>query len=261
MSLMRAFVRRDLQKAWSYKLALVTQLVGRASTLFVFFFLGRAVGQLESLAAFGGDYFSFAVIGLALQEPAYAALASPSSKLRAAQLDGTLERLFSTSTHPRTVTLLGALGPVLSATMRGMFILLGGVLLGAEIVFSVEAFLPVALLIAATLSLGLIAAGVTLVVKRGEPISASVHVINGLLAGVLYPVSVLPTWLQTIADWVPLTHALALLRSAILPQTTSPPSHHLAVLAAMTAVLSVLAVLFFSRALTRAKRKGTLSHY
>jgi ABC-2 type transport system permease protein len=150
---------------------------------------------------------------------------------------------------------------VLSATMRGIFILLGGVLLGAEITFSVAALLPVALLIAATLSLGLIAAGVTLVVKRGEPISASVHVINGLLAGVLYPVSVLPTWLQTIADWVPLTHALALLRSAILPQTTSPPSHHLAVLAVMTAVLSVLAVLFFSRALTRAKRKGTLSHY
>ena len=88
---MRAFIRRDLQHAWSYKLALLTQLVGRASTLFVFFFLGQAVGQVDSLAAFGGDYFSFAVFGLALQEPAYAALASPSNKLRAAQLDGTLE--------------------------------------------------------------------------------------------------------------------------------------------------------------------------
>ena len=261
MSLVSAFVRRDFQQAWSYKLALVTQFVGRASTLFVFFFLGRAVGQPESLAAFGGDYFSFAVIGLALQEPAYAALASPSNKLRAAQLDGTLERLFSTSTHPRTVTLLGALAPVLSATMRGILILLGGALLGAEVVFSTQALLPVALLIGATLSLGLMAASVTLVVKRGEPISASVHVINGLLAGVLYPVSVLPMWLQTIADWVPLTHALALLRSAILLESAPPLSHHLSVLAVMTAVLGALAVLFFSQALQRAKRRGTLSHY
>ena len=258
---MRAFIRRDLQHAWSYKLALLTQFVGRASTLFVFFFLGQAVGQVDSLAAFGGDYFSFAVIGLALQEPAYAALASPSNKLRAAQLDGTLERLFSTATHPRTVTLFGALGPVLSATMRGMLILLGGVLLGAEIVFSVKALLPVVLLIVVTLALGLIAASVTLVVKRGEPISASVHVINGLLAGVLYPVTVLPLWLQTIADWVPLTHALALLRSAILPQATASSMHHLPILVGMTAALGVLSVLIFSWALDRAKRKGTLSHY
>ena len=115
MRLMLAFIRRDLQHAWSYKLALLTQFVGRTSTLFVFFFLGRTVGHVDSLVAFGGDYFSFAVIGLALQEPAYAALASPSNKLRAAQLDGTLERLFSTATHPRAVTLFGACGPVLAA--------------------------------------------------------------------------------------------------------------------------------------------------
>ena len=159
------------------------------------------------------------------------------------------------------MTLFGALGTVLSATMRGMLILLGGVLLGAEIVLSVMARLPVVLSIVVTLALGLIAASVTLVVKRGEPISASVHVITGLLAGVLYPVTVLPLWLQTIADWVPLTHALALLRSAILPQATASSMHHLPILVGMTAALGVLSVLIFSWALDRAKRKGTLSHY
>lgn len=51
-----------------------------------------------------------------------------------------------------------------------------------------------------------------------------------LMAGVFYPASALPDWLAILAQWLPLTHAVALARPLVLGQWPAEAGAHFAVL-------------------------------
>ncbi len=53
-----------------------------------------------------------------------------------------------------------------------------------------------------------------------------------LLGGVFYPVTELPLWLKGVADWLPLTHAVALARPLVLGQLPEAVPFHAGVLLA-----------------------------
>jgi ABC-2 type transport system permease protein len=78
----------------------------------------------------------------------------------------------------------------------------------------------------------------------------------------MYPVSVLPTWLRYVARLVPVTYSLEGMRAAILGHATMRdlwPS--LAALLAFAAILLPVSFVTFSWALRRTKITGTLTHF
>jgi ABC-2 type transport system permease protein len=260
-----AFLRRDALVESSYRSAAVFGFAGRLSGVVVFFFLGRAVGDAPSIAPWGGDWFAFALLGLLLQEPLHAALSELAAKVRDAQLTGTLEAVLATPIGPARAIVLSALFPLVMSVVR--LVLLGGFAIAALGVRLDPAGLPVALLalalaLVAYASLGLLAASFTLVLKRGDPVASLVHVLSGLLAGVLYPVSVLPGPLQAAAQVLPLTHALDAVRSVLLPgadPSLAPAA--LLRLAGLCVVVVPLGVVVFRAAVRRARSDGSLTHY
>lgn len=265
LTLTTAFVRRDILVARSYRLALATQLFGRLSTLLVFFFLGVAVGSPASLSSYGGDYFSFALVGLALAEPAWAALSVPALKVRQAQIEGTLEALLMGPSSPWLIVALNGTGGMLMGWFRlVLFIAVGALALGANLSFSGVglALVAVLLLVIAQGAIGLIAASVTLAFKRGDPIAGVTHVVSGLLAGLLYPLSVLPDWMQSLANIVPLTHGLEACRVALLTGGSFDQiAGHIGALGLFCAVLVPLSLIAFRAAHGYAMRRGTLTHF
>ena len=52
--------------------------------------------------------------------------------------------------------------------------------------------------------------------KRGDPFGWAIRVSSVVLSGVFYPTSVMPDWLHTISQLLPLTHALELIRRSLL---------------------------------------------
>ena len=82
------------------------------------------------------------------------------------------------------------------------------------------------------------------------------------MAGVFYPVSVVPRWMQQAANFLPLTHTLEGMRLAILRgyglRQLIPQVVALLIFAAIVLPLSALA---FAWAVRRAKRDGSLTHY
>ncbi|MCB0237245.1 MAG: ABC transporter permease, partial [Anaerolineae bacterium] len=62
-----AFLRRDLLLQTSYRFAFVLQFAGIFFNMLVFYFLSTlvGVGAAPYLEPYGGDYFSFVLIGLA----------------------------------------------------------------------------------------------------------------------------------------------------------------------------------------------------
>jgi ABC-2 type transport system permease protein len=77
----------------------------------------------------------------------------------------------------------------------------------------------------------------------------------------LFPVTILPDWLQLIAKLNPMTHALNAMRAALLGGAGLPqllPAIEILLLSAI--VLLPLSMLFFYWTLERTKATDTLSH-
>ena len=63
-----AFLRRDFKVALSYRVAFIMQIAMIFVAVPLFFFLGNVVdgAKVKSLEAYGGSYFGFLLIGVAL---------------------------------------------------------------------------------------------------------------------------------------------------------------------------------------------------
>jgi ABC-2 type transport system permease protein len=77
----------------------------------------------------------------------------------------------------------------------------------------------------------------------------------------LFPVSILPPWLQMVARLNPVTYAMDAMRGALLDGASILAlAHPLLLLLAFAVVLLPSSVLVFSWALRRTKITGTLTH-
>ena len=86
--------------------------------------------------------------------------------------------------------------------------------------------------------------------------------LSSVVGGMMYPVSVLPKWLQVVARLIPVTYSLEGMRAAILGHASMRelwPS--LTGLLAFAEVVLPVSLLVFSWALRRTKVTGTLTHF
>ncbi len=198
-----AFLRRDILDAASYKLSFIFSVVGVLLSSATFYFISRLIAPgTASLAAYGGNYFSFALIGIAFSGPLGVFQEGLPQVVRSAQVSGTLEALIVTLT-PMSVVLFGSsLYPLVFALLRtavqlALAMAVFGMRLGHV---NIPAFLIVLFLTAACfLSLGMLSAAFLLIYKLGNPISWLFGSISGLLGGMLFPVAVLPLWLRGVS--------------------------------------------------------------
>jgi ABC-2 type transport system permease protein len=261
-----AFLRRDFSEAASYKFSFAFSVVGIIFSSATFFFISRLIAPgTVSLAAYGGDYFSFAMIGIAFSGLLGIFQEGLPQVVRGAQVSGTLEALLVTRTSMPVILFGSSLYGLLFALLRtAVHLALAMAVFGMRLgTVNVPAFLLVLALTAACfLSLGMLSASFTLVYKLGNPVSWLFGSVSGLLGGMLFPVAVLPAWLRPLSPFIPVTHALEGLRLSLLasaPFGRVLPS--IGALAAFAAVLFPLGFWTFRLALRKAKKDGTLTQY
>jgi ABC-2 type transport system permease protein len=110
--------------------------------------------------------------------------------------------------------------------------------------------------------LGILSASYLLVFKRGNPVNWAILGLSSVAGGMMYPISVLPVWLQRMARLIPITYSLEGMRAAILGHASmrellSP----VAGLLLFAAILLPVSFAIFSWALRRTKVTGTLTHF
>jgi ABC-2 type transport system permease protein len=262
-----AFIRRELAALGGYRTAFFMRLFGfglaAGSLLFLSRFVGAAVNP--HLAAYRGNYLGFVVLGFLGTEFQQVGVSGLAQRIRIAQMMGTLEAEVATPAAPWMV--LGA-PPVyefaLSSLRSAAYLLGAKLLLGLDLSRVNWASLAIAipLIIAAFSGLGLLAAASTMLVRRMNPVSMVIGSLSFFLSGVMYPVSVLPGWLRAIGRVLPLTHALAVLRGALL-SGASPGELRDSFLALLVfaGLLAPVGAVLFAYALKRARLDGSLSHY
>lgn len=266
LRLAKAFLIRDFRTERSYRLAFIGSLFGAFTTLLSSGFLSRLVPDDQpALDQFGSDYFTFVLVGTASLSFFSIALSSFSGNLGQEQNQGTLETLLVSPRDPRLLLVCGAVWPFVFATAQTILYLIGGVVL-----FSAELPLHrVGLAGAMTLltigvfsALGLAVAAVVVVVKKAGALLTAFAATFALFGGVLYPISVLPDWLQVVARLMPMSYGLEAVRLSLVdPLETDIILRNAAVLVASIAILVPLALRMFVWGVDRARRTGSLAQY
>ena len=99
-----------------------------------------------------------------------------------------------------------------------------------------------------------------LVTKRGDPVTWLLTTFTTLFSGVLYPVEILPQWLQNISWYVPTTRVLSALRGALTGYSSMFTLDTIYLLIS-SVVSMVLGLLVFRWGLKRAIRDGSTTSY
>ena len=262
-----AFIRRDVQTQISYRLATLLRVLGIFFSVAAFFFVARVFGTAASpyLAEYGGNYFAFVLVGIAFAAYQSVGLYAFSQAIRSGQTEGTLEAMLATPTRLEMILGASALWSFVQASFQVLGYLLVGVLLfGAPLERANIGTALMVLLVAlvAFSGLGILSASVILVTKRGDPINLLFASLTTLLSGVYYPVDVLPAWLRTLSNLLPLTHALQGMRLALLEGAgLIQVAPDLAMLGLFAVVVVPGGILAFRWALRKARADGSLTQY
>ncbi len=262
-----AFLRRDLLQDASYRIYFVTQWSAVLLNIVAYFFLAKFVGGglSDQMEPYGGDFFSFLLIGVALSGYQRVAVQSFNLRIREAQMMGTFEALLATRTPPSHIIIGSAAYDFAAMSVRVvMYMILGAFVFGAD--FS-RANFPAAgvvfvLAIMAFLCVGIASGAFIVMFKKGDPVSWVFAKLGVPLGGVLYPVAVLPGFLRVISYCLPITHALEGLRKTLLEGASlADISGSLVALAVFSLVLFPLSLLGFGCALRWSKERGSLVHF
>lgn len=261
-----AFIVRDLRNEISYRVGFLMRISAALVNVAIYYFIARVFGSVAApyLHAYGDNYFAFVVIGVAFNEYLGLGMGAIANSIRDGQATGTLELMLLSPTRLPVALLSSTLWSYLFASISVLVYMLAGVALGMRLE---HANVPAALLalVLAVLSfqaLGLFAASLIILLKRGDPLGWAIRISSAVLGGVFYPMSVLPGWLRALAQLLPLTHALELLRRSLLNGAgLAELRGSLLALLVLTLVLFPLGMLACALAVRVARTDGSLSHY
>ncbi|MEE9294175.1 MAG: ABC transporter permease [Phycisphaerae bacterium] len=267
MRLIWAFFKRDAMIAMSYRTSFAVQMVGSLLVLGVFYYIGKTIGDqnIPALDDYGGSYLAFLLIGIALTDCVGVSLTAFAKQIREGQLTGTLEAVLMSPVHLPVILLLSSLwGYFFSGIRFVLYLVIGATIYGvgmeqADLLSALTIFVMTVL---SFVGIGMLWASVIMLIKRGESIMTVAGYLVILVSGVLFPAAMLPHWLQQLAAWVPLTHALEGMRFALLRgYAPSDLTSILMKLGAFAVVLVALGIVAFDQAVRLAKRTGSLTEY
>jgi ABC-2 type transport system permease protein len=110
--------------------------------------------------------------------------------------------------------------------------------------------------------LGLVGAAMVLLFRQAEGAVAWLVSLLTLVAGVIFPIRVLPGWLRWISSASPFTQTVKVARAALLEgRGWSHLWPSLAALLALTVAFVALGLVAMAAALARARKTGTLAQY
>jgi ABC-2 type transport system permease protein len=262
-----AFIRRDFINETSYKFAFLMQFFGIFISTLTFFFLSKLLGDtgLRYLEPYGGNYFAFVLIGIALFSYLRVSMQSLSRVIREGQMLGTLEAMLVTQTEIPTIIISSSFYSFIWASFRvAVYLMLGASIFGVNIGNAnvLAALVILFLTIISFGGLGIISASFVMVLKKGDPINWVFTAFSGFLGGLYFPISVLPHWLRNFSYLLPVTYSLEGMRLALLKgYSLNDLRTTILALTVFSAVIIPLSILIFEFAVRRAKIDGSLAHY
>lgn len=258
-----AVVIRDLRITMSYRTRFATHLVSVFFSLTLFHF----IAQLVRVSNFSSPdaYYAFAVIGLISLQVLNSTLMTPPGGLRQELVAGTFERLLVSPFGAVRGMLASLVFPLLYALTTSIAMLVfAGAVFGVRLDWgTLPLVVPVGLLGALSFApFGVLFLALMLVTKQAAAGASFVVAGISLIAGLYFPVALLPGWIQWAATVQPFTPAVDLLRHVMVGSELHDHLWlELVKLIGFTVALLPLAICLLALTLRISRRGGTVLEY
>lgn len=224
---------------------------------------GTSLWQFQSIAG-TTDYTTYMLIGTTIWMVVNSMLWSFGNSLRIEQVRGTLESNWLCPI-PKVSILLGyALFQLLYTVIYIIISIVEfKIFYGFEFVGSPMLALEIFLIsIPSVFGIGFIFSSLVMWAKQ---ISSMVFLVRGIMTifcGITYPLNVLPKWMKTVSNIIPVTHTVNALRNVIAAGATfSDISYEMRFLAISGIILLALGFISFSFTQHKVKETGSLGYY
>ena len=262
-----AFLRKDFLIEKSYRLQYVFRFFSVLVIVISYYFLSRLIDiqTPKAISKYSSSYFAFVIIGMSVNQFLQFSLESFKFQFRQMQLNGTLEMLLLTPISLFHILIGSSLYSFIASGVRFLFYMIFVVFfLHDELVHShwFAAFTVFILTMIVFVGLGIISTAFTMLLKKGDPISFLINYAHYLFAGVLYPVDVLPAWIQKWSMFLPLTHSLTAIRLALFKQAEWYDIFpFIETLLMFIVIIYPISFVVFLWSVKLSKEYGTVSHY
>lgn len=261
-----ALTRAGWRTALSYRLRFFVSLLATLVTLVPVYFVSRAVQPMMAplIANEGTQYFAFVTVGLFATILVGSCVTALPEAIASDLNSGFFEAVISTPSGAGSVAVGLSAYAILRNLLRGTVLVLVGALLGIHLVWVriPEALLIVVLIATAHFGVGLLAAALVVAFRTNAAIPQVVLVASGLLGGVYYPTTVIPSWIANLSDVVPLGYGLRALRHTLLDgQGLESVMNDLGILTSFAVVLITVGAMAYRMSLQYARQAGSLSQY
>ncbi|HUT30591.1 MAG TPA: ABC transporter permease [Sedimentisphaerales bacterium] len=261
-----AFIMKDMRIAVSYRLQFAFQFLQIFFSVAVIYFIGKMLadaGKSSLLEEYRTDYFSFALVGLAINSYLRGGMEGITNEVRQTMNQGVLEALCAPPINYAWLLMCSSLWQFAFETMRVIFyFLIAMVVFGMRLQGAnwIGAIVSLILTASIFLMLGIMSCSILVLVKRGDPVYWVFSRATSLLAGIMFPISVFPYWLRLVAFCFPLTHSLEAMRQCLFAgATVSQVSRSIWALVGFLVVLTPLTVLVNNLCMRKAKRSGAFT--
>jgi len=262
-----AFVARDFQLLFTYKLALSMQLLNIVFNLFYFVLFGSLFvsSSVPSLSEYGGNFISYLLVGSIGWGFLWSIMHETSTSLSLEMVMGPLESILLTPTRLTTMIISYAVygcfyGLITIAILMIVgFFLFGITVFGTASIYTLVIFI---LSMIMTTGFGMIFGGLTIWLKNIGQTILLIQNIAMLFSAVYFPIAALPNFLQPIAHFSPFYYSVEGLRKSLIPTTQTTEIMFYITILILLSILS-LTVGFFvlHRGLIKAKKDGSLAFY
>ncbi|MBS7606789.1 ABC transporter permease [Candidatus Bathyarchaeota archaeon] len=257
----------------SYRTWVIMETISTVASVAMYSFMGLQVdARRVALAGYGEvDWLSFALVGVATANYLWMCISRLSHSLQHEIREGTLEPIITSLINMRSYIIGQSIrGFIVSGYFMLGVLVVGIGILRVPLVINPETILSfIAIILLMVLSyagIGIMAAGLILVYKKGDPLTFLFASITEFLGGVLFPLKYLESIpiLYAIAWLMPYTYALDAARRILINGATIFSLNVLidvAVLLAYTIIFIPIGLRVFRWGVNRIRYEGTVATY
>lgn len=256
------FLKMDFMQATSYPLAFAMAQVSTLVPLVVYFFVARLVPSTSQT----GDYFTYVVVGLFGFTVLSGGLRGFGVQLELSMQYGQFEALLIEPIRWRLLPFAMVQWSLVQGLILGITVLFAGGLFGAEYRLAglIQTIPLLTLALLASLSVGALSASLLLLAKRSQTVLTLYTLAASVLAGVYFPVALLPQWARLLSLGIPHTYAVEAFRGVLMenpPPLQFTLGQALVALVAFNVLVLPISVWLFGRSLEEGRRQGMLGTY
>ena len=262
-----AFFKKDLINQTSYRLSFFLNILSIFIAVYVFFIFSKLFeGSNNYLEKFGNNYFFFLIIGISISDVVLRISSVINTEVRNYQLTGMFEEIINLKAPIIELLSYSFIYPIVFSIFRLLIFLLFAVIffdLPLDFTNIGLIMFAISLTLISCIGIAYIAGAYALAFKKGNPLSAINQLSVMILGGVFFPTTILPDWLNYISQFIPITHALEIIRYLFISDNflNSEVIKHFYSLALLSFCFLSIGLIVCHFAIKNGKKNGTLTIY